>query len=385
MRRTEAPMESNILQRPGSVRTAECRVRTRPISGRMTAYYHSPSNGFIEGSYLSQPESEQKNIPLNRRRRGVNGLTKAGKELIEDGIIHLWQLSKERRVSLVFWTVTLPTHYQDGSLLTEDDHKRLLEQWPEIVKRIFEELARLYARAGLPNRWIYVVEPQEERFKQHGVFAPHIHAVMVNRWELGKRNPQKDNGFQNSGYWSITTEQTDGIVERVLSNALGKPVDCRSACQVDGVKGMEGLFFYLTKLGKLGRYISKGSKQLQKMAQAGWEDYFPPNWYGCDRMTRKTVRDSVQTYDLGETSLWAIAEGLRRESEEFKSEHGRPLFRDVYLIQPDECETPVALVTSVCRLSDIETGIEAMLEFDRNIAPKSGYVLMESLEPVNSV
>lgn len=343
-------------------------ARVRPFSGKIT-FHHNQSYGFIQGSYLSQPDKTSPQPPQNRRKRGSNGLPRAGKELIEDGLVYLWQLSKSLRFALVFWTVTIPTHYQDGSEISDGDHKLLLTKWPIIVRRIFEELTRLYRRRQIPEHYLYVTEPQEERFLGKGVFAPHLHAVMANRWNAEKRNPYKDKGFMNSGFWEVTTEETDEIVERILSNALGRPVDCRSACQLESIKGLKGLFFYLTKLGKIGRYISKGSKLLREMAEAGWEEYFPPNWYGCDRNVRQTVRDSVQTYDLGETSLSDIRDGLRRESLEFQFENDRPLFRDFYMIQPEECDFPVAMVVRVSQLRDIEAGIDAILNFDRSIVP----------------
>jgi hypothetical protein len=261
----------------------------------------------------------------------------------------------------------MPTRYQDGTALTEDDHKQLLEQWSYLVRRIFEELARLYDRANLPNRWLYVIEPQEERFKQHGVFAPHIHAVMVNRWNPSKRNPHQDQGFQRSGYWDITTEQTDEIVERIFSTALGKPVDCRAACQVESIRGFKGLFFYLTKLGKVGRYLSKGSKMLKEMSEAGWEDYFPSNWYGSDRTTRKIVRDSVQHYDVGYCDLEQIREDLEAKSSEFEEKLGYPLFRNFYAIQPEDCDRPIVMTAQVSRITDISYAMRIVAELGSSL------------------
>jgi hypothetical protein len=251
--------------------------------------------------------------------------------------------------------------------LTEDDHKQLLEQWSYLVRRIFEELARLYDRAGLPNRWLYVVEPQEQRFKKHGIFAPHIHAVMVNRWNPALRNPHQDQGFQRSGYWQVTTDQTDEIVERIFSTALGKPVDCRAACQVESIRGFKGLFFYLTKLGKVGRYLSKGSKMLKEMSEAGWEDYFPSNWYGSDRTTRKIVRDSVQHYDVGYCDLEQIREDLEAKSSEFEEKLGYPLFRNFYAIQPEDCDRPIVMTAQVSRITDISYAMRVVAELGNSL------------------
>jgi hypothetical protein len=323
--------------------------------------------GFIQGSYLSQAQKTPHRRPVERRQRGAGGLSRLGKELIEDGLIHLWHLGRSLKLALVFWTITMPTHYKDGSPLTEDDHKLLLLQWSDLMKRIFEELGRLQQRSKLPKRHLFVIEPQEKRFRNRGEFAPHAHAVIVNRWNPLKRNP-KDRGFQNSGDWEITTNQTDNIVERIFSNALGRSVDCSSSCQLESIKNnFDGLYFYLTKLGKVGRYISKGSKMLDEMAAAGWEEYFPRSWYGSDRETRDTVRASVTTFDLGETNLADIEAGLKRESLEHQWETGHPLFTDPYLIRVEDLDCPVALTARVYRLEDIPAATEAILGFDRNI------------------
>lgn len=379
-------MHTSVLQKlPDTTKpdfVANYFARVCAISGRITFY----TPGLVKTSYLSQPESEQKNIPLNRRKRGASGLPRKGKELLREGLYLLWHLAMAEKLKLVFWTITIPTHYEDGTLISTEDYKRLLKRWPHLVKRIFEELSRLYERAGLPNRFLYVVEPHEKRSRDAGMPIFHIHAVMVNRWNKRKRNPQKDLGYQNSGNWDITIEQTDEIVQRTISNELGKTVDTRAACQVENITQFSKMASYLRKTGKIANYITKGSKVLQEMAEAGHEDLFPPNWYGCDRQTRRAVRDSIVTIDLGETTLGDIHEGLQRFSLEHQFEHDRPLFSNFYWVQPEGCDAPVALVTGVYRRQDIEAALDVLPIFDRDIAPKSGLTLIVSAaSPVEEV
>lgn len=301
----------------------------------------------------------------NRSPRGWNGLPRAGKELLEDGTILLYQLAQAMALQLVFWTVTVPTTYQDGSRLSESDHRRILSNWKSIVHDVMQEISRLYERKGLPNRYLYVIEPQEERWEREGVFSPHIHAVLVNRWNPKKQNPLKDKGFQRSGYWEVELTETDAIVERIISHLLGKPVDCKAACNLETIKGMSRLYFYLSKLGKIGQYISKGSQILEDVKQSKWWDCLPPNWYGADLTTRKEVRASVFTVSLGETSLGEVRDRLQGLSSEFEAEHHRPLLTQPHLVtvEDDQGEMAIALVSKTYRLDDIPVLMSALMDW----------------------
>lgn len=302
---------------------------------------------------------------VDRLPRGHSGLTRLGRELLEDGTILLWQLAKAENLTPVFWTVTLPTHFQDGSPLAASDHLRILSNWSEFVKRVFEEVARLYQRKGLPNRFLYVVEPQEDRWRQYGTFAPHIHAVLINRWNPKKRNPYKDKGFKNTGFWEVELTETDQIVERVLNSFLGKNVNCLSACNIQSIAGMKNLFFYLTKLGKVARYISKGSVVLEEVRQSGWVNYLPSSWYGSDKLSRREVRASVITIELGVMSQADVSQRVISMSEEFEIQNKRPLFthpHSVKKIVEDDREIVVCTVFKVRRFEDISDAIDLLLQ-----------------------
>lgn len=297
---------------------------------------------------------------VDRLPRGHSGLTRLGRELLEDGTILLWQIAKAENLTPVFWTVTLPTHFQDGSPLAASDHLRILANWSEFVKRVFEEVARLYQRKGLPNRFLYVVEPQEDRWRQYGTFAPHIHAVLINRWNPRKRNPYKDKGFKNTGFWEVELTETDQIVERVLNNLLGKDVNCLSACNIQSIAGMRNLFFYLTKLGKVARYISKGSAVLEQVRKSKWVNYLPSAWYGSDKESRQEVRSSVFTIPLGVMSQIDVSRCVLEISETFENLNQRPLFtypHSVKKVVEDGRELIVCTVFRIRRLEDIADAI----------------------------
>jgi hypothetical protein len=341
--------EANVL-----TPTRTHRFKLRSLSGKLTAYPMGLSD--VHNCHGEAVPAE------NRSPRGWNGLPRRGKELLEDGIILLYQLANALQLALVFWTVTIPTTYKDGSKLSEDDHRRILSNWSEVVRQVMQEIGRLYEKKGLPNRFLYVIEPQEERWQKESVFSPHIHAILVNRWNPSKRNPLKDTGFQRTGYWEVELTETDQIVERILSHLLGKPVDCRSACNLEAIKGMSRLYFYISKLGKIGAYISKGSQILDEVKKSKWWNCLPPNWYGSDLLTRQEVRASVITLDAGITSLGEIRDQLQQLSDNFQEEHGRPLLTHPHLItvEDESGEMAIALVTKTYELKDVGVLVEVL-------------------------
>lgn len=273
--------------------------------------------------------------------RGYHGLPKLGRELIEDGLIWLCRRFNKDKVTPVFATFTLPTTYQDGSAIGPEDHHQLLVNWPEIVRQFFQELMRENGRLSLPERFIYVVEPQEDRWKNHGVFAPHIHAVIPNRWVKGG--------------WLLRYEATDGIWGRILSNVLGREVNICSACNLQPVHGMSKLQDYLSKFNRTGRYLSKGSKFLAEIRSTGVP--LPKSWYGSDQDTKQTVRDTVVKGQVDNVDVSWLSEAI--EHVEFTL--GRSIFTQPFLVEKEGIDWVVSAVTKVRNLADVEQALEMIL------------------------
>lgn len=314
---------------------------------------------------LSDVRNSRKCIPdpKTRAKRGFNGLPRLGRELIEDGMVLMWHLAQSLRSQFVFWTITVPSRYEDGTEFTESDYQRILTNWSELVKRIFEELSRLCERRGLPCRWLYVTEPQEKRWQKHGVLALHIHAVIPNQWDSQKRAPGQ-RGFKRAGAWAITTADTDAIVQRCMTNLMGKPVDISSSCNLQGIKGLSNLFFYMSKLNKVGKYLSKGSQLISELQNSKWGDYLPSSWYGSDQITKQQVRGSVETYHIGEGTAGEVVQELQRVSDEFEQQHGYALLTKPHIVDRETAEglVPVAVVCRVKRLTDIPAALDAIAD-----------------------
>lgn len=269
-----------------------------------------------------------------RSPRGSHGLPKRGKELIEDGLILLFEKSKIQKVTPVFWTATLPTHYRDGSSLSQEDNRKLLESWPEINKRVFEELGRELERLGLPTWFIYVIELQEKRL------TPHIHAILPNRYDDG---------------WKLNYSKTDEIWGRVLSNILGKEVDVSTACRLDPIHGMSKLSDYLQKFGKIGSYMRKGSKALEAAKRAGIP--LPKSWYGSDLETKQAVRNSVINTHVDDTNMSILNDAINQA----EIDAGKPLFSPVYLFEKDGLDWVCSALFQVKNLTDIDLALSHLL------------------------
>lgn len=371
------------LPDPSRFPTVEHRVRFRPLSGYWSLHPHygdrqDASDGAEEADRPSDAPmgSSEDHIcrtdarnPDMRAPRGFNGLPKAGKELVVDGTVLLHELSRSLKFDLVCWTVTLPSAFSDGTSFTREDYRRFLRGWPDFTRWVMEELARDLERQGLPNRWLYVIEPQEERWRLHNVLAPHIHAVIPNRMIPTKRNPHKDKGFGVTGYWALTTEDLDDIISRCAARVMGRAVDCRSAGNVQKIHGAGKVGQYLSKFNKIGRYFSKGSRIMGEIQESEWSDCIPCNWYGSDFETRQQVRDSVEKFSVGDGSLFQAAIAVGAVNDLWERETGKPLFANVHThwVTPDgvpvpygepvpDDAIPVAMTGKVNYLRDIELG-----------------------------
>jgi len=298
-------------------------------------------------------------VKSNRAPRGSGGLTKTNKELLEDGAIALWKYAngegRKRFHQAVFLTLTIPTRFRDGQPLEQHHINYLLTRWPDLTKRLFEEIARLQVRLGIPARFLYVVEPQEERWQRERKFYPHLHIILINQWDREKPSAK---GFKMGAY-SISPRDTDRIYGRLLSNLLGRAVDVRSAGKLEPIKGIKGLSSYLSKLGGISRYCSKGSKVIPEIRDAGYQ--LPKSWAGADEHTRAEVKGSISAMTATLT-ISEMRDRLQEFSDDYQEQEGRPLFIGFSEIQVDGVDYPVALRYRIYRWDDIPLGV-AVLEY----------------------
>jgi len=331
------------------------RKPVKPVSeGSSMGLSDDPNSRIVTSTPSVSPS-----VKSNRAARGTHGLTKLNKELIEDGAIALWKYANGEGRSLshqaVFLTLTIPTRFQDGQPLEQHHINYLLTRWPDLTKRLFEEIARLQVRLGIPARFLYVVEPQEERWAKEGKFYPHLHIILINQWDREKPSAK---GFKMGAY-SISPRDTDRIYGRLLTNLLGRAVDVSAAGRLEAIKGIKGLSSYISKLGRVASYCSKGSKLILQIRNAGYE--LPRSWAGADEHTRREVKGSTLTM----TATLTIPE-MRARLQEFSDDHqkqeGYPLFVGFWEVEVDGVDYPVALRYRIYRWDDIPLGM-AVFEY----------------------
>jgi hypothetical protein len=272
--------------------------------------------------------------------RGYWGLPKLGRELLEDGLPFLYNQFKAEKITPVFWTATLPTRYMDGTPIGKEGHRLLLDDWSEIVRQVFQELSRELERLRLPQRWLYVIELQEERWLDLATLAPHIHAVLPNQY---------------SGGWKLRHEVTDGIFARILSGRLGKAVDIKAACNIAPIHGMQRLSDYMTKFQKIASYMGKGSPILEQVRAAGMP--VPSSWYGSDLDTKQSVRASVIHGRLENTDMSEFCDAL----DQVQAATGRSIFSSPFRVAVDGVSWYVAITVKIQRMSDISLALDQLI------------------------
>lgn len=311
---------------------------------------------------------------VNRSDRGMNGLTRLGKELLEDGLAYLWRfkcgkIDWARYQQMVFWTVTTPSRYADGEKFTDEDYRKIQRGWPDLVKRIGEEIRREQERLGIEPHYLYCVEPQDERFERYGQFCLHLHYVLLNVWDAkADAGPLGFDGSRREGAYVLQFQKTDAIVTRVFSNFMGREVDCSNACSIETIKGLKKLAEYMTKIGEISAYFKKGTEQFDKYRKLHIEGKLslPKSWYGADYELKCEVRGACVRVEnfLPDSDIKWFSEWLDVVNSEFAEEHGRNLFKNKFRVYIEGVDSPVAMTFQVKRLTDVYPALEFLGQSD---------------------
>jgi hypothetical protein len=166
---------------------------------------------------------------------------------------------------LAFGTFTLPA-------LRPEELEMVNTGFSDLTRKLFQELTRLAERRGLDTDYAFVVEIQEGRYRSWGQFCPHIHCVMQSR---------KDRFSDPAIHYS----EIRTIWERLLSNLLGRKVDCPTATQWEKMKRR--------KVGEMGKYMTKGSQIAKEAIAKGDGHMLPTAWSGMSKNIKKEVKASI--------------------------------------------------------------------------------------------
>jgi len=197
-------------------------------------------------------------------RRGKNGITKYGRNMVESAATILEESIGKQNLSFI--TCTLPS-LEPAELI------ELTNLWSELSRQFLQRLRRLMESKGLnPDNYVYCTEIQEKRYLNRGEIAPHFHILIQGK-------------FPN-GHWLIHYDELAYEWEQSLSHFLGRPVDCSSATRIERIRKSAANY--------LGKYMSKGGPIIDLIKENGYADILPLSWWGASLCLKRQVKRRVK-------------------------------------------------------------------------------------------
>jgi len=220
-------------------------------------------------------ERNKKHLAV-RSPRGSKGISSQGRKKIRSAVALLQERHGKKNLSFV--TYTIPTADRD-TLHT------ICSGWSEIVRQTQQNLYRLLKGKGLDPDIAGAIEIQDRRFERTGYALPHIHIVCQGRTARSHSNRHT---------WDVSIAEYEDCYRRAIENVAGKELDFKAACNVQRVKK--------DAVSYLGKYLSKGSKDLQRFKSWGEKLPLPTAWYTCSKALLKSVREN--TRNIGIDGSW---------------------------------------------------------------------------------
>jgi hypothetical protein len=225
---------------------------------------------------------------IKRSPKGRKGITRNGARMVRNGC-HVLQTHYGRR-RLGFATMTLDS--EPNWLLL------CCWKWPEIVRKFTQEVQRELERVGAPTHVIGVTEIQTKRSDEVGFIVPHLHFVYV-AWDGKSKVPigfGADKKFKNDYY--ISHARMKEIWDRICANEIAKQIEI----PVNDIEINSRVNLQVVRKsaeGYLGKYMSKGAKDVKKYLDAiPNRDDIPSHWWHCTKELRQIVKGLVETVPL---------------------------------------------------------------------------------------
>jgi hypothetical protein len=218
---------------------------------------------------LSDAINCHKSPPKNRKKsakRGSKGITTKGRRLVTEACYE--QEKEYGQHCLSFLTATLPAFANLADL------QFICANWSDLIRKFIQELKRILERRGFPTTMVWVTEIQEDRYRDSGVVAPHLHLTMV-----GKKH-------RYAKQWAISKGEVRALWERLLGNLLDRPVTCQAATRVERPRK--------SLKAEMGKYMSKGGKVIKEIIQDGKANDLPSSYCGCSDDLRKVVKSKIK-------------------------------------------------------------------------------------------
>jgi len=200
---------------------------------------------------------------------GRKGITGYGRKMLASGAAILEREYGKRQLS--FLTLTVPEIGGEGL-------ERIAENWGKLLNRLVEHLCRKLRAAGLPTEICGCVELQPKRSRGGSLGALHLHIVFVGRHR-----------YQS---WAMTPVEIREWWLGALGRVTGHQIVSGSCENLQRIKKSASKY--------LGKYLSKGSKDILAFAEiSGWS-CVPRQWWTITRNLRAKVKRETLS---GETIL----------------------------------------------------------------------------------
>lgn len=213
--------------------------------------------------YMGLSDATISHKPQKRAKRGSKGITSNAKRTVASAIVLLERAHGLGNLSFV--TLTVPT-------VTVEQSKLINSSWSEIVRQFIQQYTRRLSAAGLSTNYVHVTEIQEKRFHRWGIVAPHLHLLTV-----GRKSRYSD--------WAVSKTEVMQLWSRAIAAVTGLNLDCSFATRTE--KPRES-----TKR-EMAKYLSKGSKTVSDITEAGRAAELPSSWHGVSRALLKAVKASI--------------------------------------------------------------------------------------------
>lgn len=203
-----------------------------------------------------------------RSAKGTKGITSYGARMVRNAA-HVLENSVTKG-RCVFATVTLPA-------LPKHQLAVIHEQWHQVTEYYRLSLKRLLQRQGLSGELVTVSEIQAKRYERTGLPILHLHSVFV--------------GVTGCGKFAVSIEDHDNAWHRALSTVIDLSLaEVATACNLQRVKKSAASY--------LGKYMTKGVKDIESILSAGYKSWLPKHWWNCSRALTKRVKAETRRIDM---------------------------------------------------------------------------------------
>jgi hypothetical protein len=206
------------------------------------------------------------------KKYGLRGITSLGKKMVRNGTFLIEGRLKRPGDCPQFSTLTIPQ-------LPPEYEKYICTNWANLVRRLFQECKRKYAKYGRAFHYTSVTEIQPNRWYKKGFVGLHLHFVYNAFW------------VKDEKCWAIVDDWMRrtwcGIINTTLEKAsteLGTPPPQFSWVSYRREPIKKSAESYI------GKYMSKGGGFIADIIEKKGEEYLPSQWWSTSSYLRILIK-----------------------------------------------------------------------------------------------